>query len=91
MRVVAARFPGPREARAVLDLLHRRLHVDWPDIALAPLGTPGRPPDDEMVLAGRFTDDSADTVAELVRSGGGEIVADLDEAWTRPTAVTRDR
>ena len=84
MRVVAARFPGPREARAVLDLICRRFHVDPPDVAVAPLGTPGQPPADDMVLAGRFADDFADTVVALVREGGGEIVADVDETWTRP-------
>ncbi len=58
--------------------------MDPPDVAVAPLGTPGQPPADDMVLAGRFADDSADTVVALVREGGGEIVADVDETWTRP-------
>ena len=36
-----------------------------------------------MVLAGRFADDSADTVVALVREAGGEIVANVDETWTQ--------
>ncbi|HYI21982.1 MAG TPA: hypothetical protein VEX62_05020 [Candidatus Limnocylindrales bacterium] len=74
----------------MLDLLHRRLHLDPPDVAVAPLGTPGQPPADEMVLAGRFADDSADTVVALVREAGGEIVADVDETWTRPRHLDDD-
>ena len=40
-----------------------------------------------MVLAGQFSDEEAAAVAELVREGGGEIVANVDETWTRPRVV----
>ena len=82
MRVVAARFSGPEQARAVLHQLQRKLKVDAPDVAVAPLGIPGEAPANEFVLAGRFPDDSVSRVVRLVREAGGEVVADVDESWT---------
>ena len=68
---------------AVIELLDRRLtwiHPMSPSPRLAHpacrLPTHG--------LAGRFPDDSADTVVALVRDAGGEIVANVDETWTQP-------
>ncbi|CAN5170741.1 hypothetical protein BH24CHL7_BH24CHL7_07530 [soil metagenome] len=84
MRVVAVRFPGPRQASALLDRLQRELHVDPPDVAIAPLGILGRATGDDTVLAGRFPEAKAVVLADLVREAGGEIVADVDERWTRP-------
>jgi hypothetical protein len=86
MRVLAARFPDRRIASAVREMLQRRLHLDAPDVDIAPLGVPGQPAtsDNDMLLAGKFADDQAAEVAELVRAAGGEIVANVDEKWTRP-------
>jgi len=84
MRVVAARFAGPRQASAVLEMLQLELRVDPPDVAVAPLGSPGQPPGDDFVLAGRFPDDRAEDVVKLVSREGGQIVANIDERWTRP-------
>ena len=80
MRVVAARFSEPGQAFAVRDLLEREL--DQADVAVAPLGHPGEPIAGDAVLAGRFSDEQARTAVELVKRGGGEIVADIDERWT---------
>lgn len=84
MRVLAARFPDRLHASAVLDVLRRQLNVDPPDVDIAPLGVPGQSTTTETVLAGKFADDTASKVAELVRRWGGEIVANVDERWTRP-------
>ena len=89
MRVVAAKFPGPRAASAVLDRLQRHLHRDGDDIEIAPLGTPGKEATNDTVLAGHFTEDEAQKVMELVRAAGGEIVANVDERWTRPWVSNR--
>jgi hypothetical protein len=86
LRVVAARFNEPRRAAAVLDLLHERLHVALPDADVAPLGTPGQPPSNDAVLAGRFPDEQASLVMDLLRRAGGVVVANVDERWTRPSA-----
>jgi len=90
MRVVAARFREPQAAWAVLDRLLRHLRRDPDDIEIAPLGTPGKVAASDTVLAGHFTDDEAIEVTELVRAAGGEIVADVDERWTRPWRSSRD-
>lgn len=89
MRVVAARFREARRASAALDVLRRRLQVPPLDVAVAPLGTPGQPPSDDAVLAGRFPDEQAPVVVDLVRREGGEVVADIDEIWTRPRQAQR--
>ena len=54
---------------------------------IAPLGTlraPGEPVAAETLLAGHFLDEDAPAVAEFVREVGGEVVANVDETWTRP-------
>lgn len=86
MRVLAARFPDRRIASTVLGALHRRFPVDPQDVAIAPLGVPGQASDGETLLAGRFPEDLTDQVGELVNEAGGEVVVDVDEAWTRPPA-----
>jgi hypothetical protein len=70
-------------------MLSRTLNVGPPDVEIAPLGIPGQPTTDDTLLAGRFEDETAPRVAELVRDGGGEIVANVDESWTRPRSTTR--
>lgn len=84
MRVLAARFPEPRRAVAVLDVLRDRLNVARRDAAVAPLGTLGSEPANEAVLAGRFPDEQASYVVDLVHRAGGEVVTNVDERWTRP-------
>lgn len=66
------------------DLLCRRLHLAKPDLDVAPLGVPGQRSSSDMLLAGRFADEQVPEVAKLVREAGGEIVANVDESWTRP-------
>ncbi len=95
MRVLAARFSDRRLASAVRDLLLSRLQLRPPDLDIAPLGLLGQPPagspesSDFTVLAGRFQDDQAPEVTDLVREAGGEIVVNVDEAWTRPRISPR--
>lgn len=97
MRVLAARFPNRRLASAVRELLQHRLHPRPPELDIAPLGllsepadqSADQPTDDCMVLAGRFLDEQALQVAALVREAGGEMVANVDEAWTRPRMFPR--
>ena len=84
MRVLAARFSDRRIAAAVCEMLQRRLRLDPPDVDIAPLGVLGQPPTTDTLLAGRFADDQAAEVSALVRENGGEIVANVDETWTRP-------
>ena len=84
MRVLAARFPDRRKASTVLGTLHRRFPVDPRDVAIAPLGIPGEASNGDTLLAGRFPDELTDSVSRIVHEAGGEIVADVDEAWTRP-------
>jgi hypothetical protein len=83
MRVLAARFPDRGRASTVLGALCRRLPVDQSDVAIAPLGVPGEASDGETLLAGRFPEELTDQVGTLVNEAGGEIVVDVDEAWTR--------
>ncbi len=89
MRVLAARFRDRRAASAVRDRLIQTVHADVPDVDIAPLGDPGQPDSNDMVLAGRFADEEASAVAELVREGGGEIVANVDEKWTQPRSTVQ--
>lgn len=89
MRVLAARFSDRRIASAVRDMLRRRMDVAPPDVEIAPLGIPGQPSTNDTLLAGRFSDAQAPEVAELVVEAGGEIVANVDETWTRPRSIAR--
>lgn len=88
--MLAARFPDRRLASAVRDLLLKKLHPRPPELDIAPLGLLSQPPaessesTDLTVLAGQFQDDQAPEVAALVSKAGGEMVANVDEAWTRP-------
>jgi hypothetical protein len=84
MRVLAAKFPDRSRASDVLNRLYRMPGISPPDVAIAPLGIPGKMTNNETLLAGRFADERTDEVAKLVREAGGEIVADVDERWTRP-------
>ena len=88
---MAARFADRRIASAVREVLQRRLHLDPPDVDIAPLGVPDQPQRNDTVLAVRFDDERVPEVADLVRRAGGEIVTNVDEAWTRPRASLRRR
>ncbi len=70
-------------------MLQRRLHLEARDVDIAPLGIPGQPSTNDTLLAGRFSDAQAPEVAELMREAGGEIVANVDEAWTQPRVGPR--
>lgn len=90
MRVLAARFSDPARASTVRDLLRRELDGDPPpEVDIAPLGVPGNESTTDTLLAGRFNDEQAPQVAALVRECGGEIVANVDESWTRPRVTRR--
>ncbi len=84
MRVLAARFTDRRIASAVKEMIERRLHLHASAVGIAPLGDPDRPMDTDTLLAGRFPDEEALNVTGWLREAGGEIVADVDEAWTKP-------
>ena len=90
MRVLAARFADRRIASAVRDLLHRRMHLAPPDVDIAPLAV-DEPATDETLLAARFPDRDAAEAAALLRDAGGEIVANVDERWTRPRSAMRSQ
>jgi hypothetical protein len=89
MRVLAARFRDRGRAAAVCDMLRQRLHLEPVDVDIAPLGVPGEETQYETLLAGRFTDEVAPRVAEVVAQAGGEIVANVDERWTKPKPAPR--
>lgn len=82
MRVLAARFPDPERASAALDSLHRELD-DEMKAEIAPLATAEGASTDTL-LAGHFREEHKAEVAHIVEQAGGEIVADVDERWTRP-------
>jgi hypothetical protein len=92
MRILAARFKDHGRAIAVRDLLRRQLRLGAQDLDVAPLGIPGQESSDEyIVLAGRFHDDVAPNVADLIRHNGGEVVTNVDESWTKPRESHRRR
>lgn len=81
MRVVAAKFPDPERASAALDSLHATLD-DEIRAEIAPLASEGLPT--ETLLAGHIPEELKSAVEQIVEAQGGEIVADVDESWTRP-------
>jgi hypothetical protein len=82
-RVLAARFPDREHATAALETLHDQLDESV-EAEIAPLATNGSGLADDTLLAGHFADEQARDVVDIVRQTGGEIVADVDERWTRP-------
>ncbi len=86
VRILAARFGDETAAQKVVALLRRRLDLGATDLSVAPLGGVDQPPGPASLLAGRFVDPRVSEVREIIRQAGGEIVADLDEGWTRPRA-----
>jgi len=85
VRVLAVRFPDKERASTALDLLRERLRLSDGDAAIAPMGTPGEVTGPgQTLLAGHFPEDQTGLVRTLVRQSGGEVVADVDEQWTRP-------
>jgi hypothetical protein len=65
------------------------MHLDSPDVEIAPLGLLGQPAASQTLLAGRFDEDQCFEVADVVRRAGGEIVTNVDESWTRPRNAVR--
>jgi hypothetical protein len=95
VRVLAARFPDRNRAANALRALRLRLGLADDDADIAPLGTPGRGDEGEQtLLAGRFDEAQTGFVRTVVADSGGDVVADVDEQWTRPrseiVAVARD-
>jgi hypothetical protein len=64
------------------------MHDAVTDVAIAPLGIPGQPDSNDIVLAGHVRDDAAAVVARLISEAGGEVVANVDESLTRPRTNT---
>lgn len=92
MRVLAARFPDRERASAALGDLLRRFPLPPTDVGIAPLGTGGGDGTrDATLLAGRFPEEKRAEVDRVVREAGGEIVADVDERWTRPHVPDRSQ
>ena len=91
MRVLAAKFRDRRAASAVRERLQNALRDDASDVAIAPLGTPGQAACDDTVLAGCFPDNEAAAVTQLISEAGGEVVANVDEEWTRPRTVSQSK
>jgi hypothetical protein len=91
MRVLAARFPGREQASAALGDLNRRFALKPSDVGIAPLAIPEGTGNEYTLLAGRFPEDRTAEVDRVVREAGGEIVADVDERWTRPHIAQRHR
>lgn len=91
MRVLAARFPNRERASAALGSLHHRFQLSPPDVAIAPMGVPGEVSRNDTLLAGRFSEDRTDDVCRLIHEAGGEVVANVDERWTRSHAAQHER
>jgi hypothetical protein len=81
MRVLAAAFGTPAAARRALDELRLRYGLRPDDAGIAPLGDDVRD-EDRTVLAGRFHEDALVGIREIMGRHGGEVVSDVDEAWT---------
>lgn len=92
MRVLAARFPDRKRAASALRALRLHFRLADDDADIAPLGTPGKGNEGEQtLLAGRFEDAHTQIVRTIVADSGGQVVADVDEQWTRPRVETVDR
>jgi hypothetical protein len=86
MRVLAAAFPNLRAARSALDDLRSRFGPGAVDARTAPLGNDDASGSD-TVLAGRFSDEAVPEIRVMVARHGGQVVSDVDESWTRSSAV----
>lgn len=84
VRIVAARFGDETAAQKAVAVLRSLLDLGATDVSVAPLGGVDQPAGPTSLLAGRFVDPRVSEVREIIRQAGGEIVADLDEGWTRP-------
>lgn len=82
MRVLAAKFPDRERASAALASLQQELNNGL-EADIAPLAADERHAD-AMLLAGQFRDEMKPEVTTIVEASGGEIVADVDAAWTVP-------
>jgi hypothetical protein len=82
VRILAARFPDRERAWQALEKLQRRLDQSV-QAEIAPLASTEAPAE-ETLLAGHFPEEIKPKVEEVVREAGGEIIADVDERWTRP-------
>jgi hypothetical protein len=85
--VLAARFADREAATSVLEQLRASFDLGPHDAETAPLGDMDDH-DGLTLLAGRFADAHLPQVRVHIERGGGEIVADVDEGWTHPRAVT---
>jgi hypothetical protein len=87
---MAARFTDWDAADRTLADLRGRFDLDPSDVSVAPLGGSDQPHGSVFLLAGRFRESNVPQVRRIVEGAGGDIVADVDEGWTRPRRhVTR--
>lgn len=85
VRIMAARFGNVASAEDARSRLRDRFDLGSSDVSVAPLGGTDHPAGC-VSLAGRFLDPRVDEVRGILEGAGGEIIADLDEGWTRPRA-----
>ena len=83
VRILAARFPDQERASRALEEIQQRLDDDV-DAEIAPLAGGDDAAGGDALLAGHFPEAAKPAVEQVVREVGGEIVADVDERWTRP-------
>ncbi|MBA3777916.1 MAG: hypothetical protein H0X16_01165 [Chloroflexi bacterium] len=91
MQVLAATFANEHTARTVEAELRRRYELGPSDIDVAARGTAGAEDSHAVVLAGRFLEDRIGDVRAIVEELGGEIVAVVDERWTKPRSNITQR
>lgn len=81
MRVIAAGFPGPREAEEAQRELRDRLDLGEKDLALGQAGG-DTGADHPYLLAGRFRAGRLPEVVGLLGDHAGDVLADVPEDWT---------
>ena len=88
MYLVGARFDQHDSANEALAELRARIRVEAGDLGLRPLGSLRYDqPSGGLVVAGRFGFRDVDTVIEILRRHGGEIVFKRAE-WRRPRPLS---
>ena len=84
--VLALAFADPARARRAMEQIRGAFDRRVQHLALAPLSLDGRT---YSLVAGSYPDDGYPELESIARRNGGQIVDDVDEAWTRrqfPTA-----
>ena len=84
--VLALAFPDVGRARRAMEQIRRVFDRRDHHVALAPLSLDGRA---YSLVAGSYPDDGYPELEGIARLNGGQIVDDVDEAWTvrQPAAL----